>query len=390
MKLSRKCWQKIVLGIETSCDDTAVAILNSKREILAAERFTNRKIQQEIGGISPIVCAEQHRKHLPILIEKCIFDAGISKNELDAIAVTSTPGLVIALKEGIGKAIQLARDLNRPLIPVHHMRAHALSIYLSEYASTIKFPFSTFLISGGHALIAIAKSAEEFELYGKSLSGSPGECLDKVAREISIPSEYSGIHAGAAIEKLAENAETDGYLKYAAVLPSTSGADMQFSQLKSTYLNLARKRREDSDFSVENFCASLQHSVAAHISSKLHSFFEQNSSNQLVVGGGVAANQYIFNAIQKVAKFYNCETFQVPLRLCSDNAEMITLTGLMMLELGSSSIIPPDKIPDTIYAHARTEIGIDCRHKITPKPSKRLIISTINGHQPIRFSYNRK
>uniref|UniRef100_A0A8R1EB64 N(6)-L-threonylcarbamoyladenine synthase n=1 Tax=Caenorhabditis japonica TaxID=281687 RepID=A0A8R1EB64_CAEJA len=161
--LHRRKYSRIVLGIETSCDDTAVAIVTDSKKILAARRYTERAIQRQQGGINPSVCALQHRQNLPHLIAECLEESGVKAHDLDGVAVTVTPGLVIALKEGISAAIKLAKEHSLPLIPVHHMRAHAVSILLVD--DQIRFPFSTLLLSGGHALIAVANGQEDFKLH---------------------------------------------------------------------------------------------------------------------------------------------------------------------------------------------------------------------------------
>ncbi|CAB02716.1 putative tRNA N6-adenosine threonylcarbamoyltransferase, mitochondrial [Caenorhabditis elegans] len=381
-----------VLGIETSCDDTAVAIVNEKREILSSERYTERAIQRQQGGINPSVCALQHRENLPRLIEKCLNDAGTSPKDLDAVAVTVTPGLVIALKEGISAAIGFAKKHRLPLIPVHHMRAHALSILLVD--DSVRFPFSAVLLSGGHALISVAEDVEKFKLYGQSVSGSPGECIDKVARQLGdLGSEFDGIHVGAAVEILASRASADGHLRYPIFLPNVPKANMNFDQIKGSYLNLLERLRKNSETSIDipDFCASLQNTVARHISSKLHIFFESLSEQeklpkQLVIGGGVAANQYIFGAISKLSAAHNVTTIKVLLSLCTDNAEMIAYSGLLMLVNRSEAIWwRPNDIPDTIYAHARSDIGTDASSEIIDTPRRKLVTSTIHGTERIRF-----
>ncbi|EFO92811.1 hypothetical protein CRE_18195 [Caenorhabditis remanei] len=308
--ISTRNYSLKVLGIETSCDDTAVAIVSSDRKILAAERYTEREIQRKQGGINPSVCAQQHRQHLPRLIEKCLSDAGTSPKELDAVAVTVTPGLVIALKEGISAAIKFARSHNLPLIPVHHMRAHALSILLID--ESIRFPFSTLLLSGGHALIAVAESEEIFKLYGESISGSPGECIDKVARHLGpLGSEFDGIHSGSAVEILASRSSESGHLRYPISLPHVEKANMNFDQIKGSYLNLLdRIRKNGEDVDIPDFCASLQNTVTRHIATKLHCFYDSLSAEdrlprQLVIGGGVAANRYIFDGNRLKNQFMN-------------------------------------------------------------------------------------
>ncbi|KAK5984638.1 hypothetical protein GCK32_011840, partial [Trichostrongylus colubriformis] len=159
-------------------------------------------------------------------------EARMSISDVDAVAVTSRPGLVIALKEGLRLGLTLSRQYKKDFISIHHMRAHALSGFL--VSECLKFPFLSMLISGGHALIVLTRSADDFVLYGQSTSGSPGECLDKIARELELH-EIEGfreIHPGAAVEQLASRCSENGHLRYGVFGPCTSGADMNFSRLK--------------------------------------------------------------------------------------------------------------------------------------------------------------
>ncbi|CAI4224644.1 unnamed protein product [Auanema sp. JU1783] len=381
-----------VLGIETSCDDTAVAIINDRKKVYSALRYTNRDEQREKGGICPASVAIQHREKLPNLVSKCMRESGLSYEEIDAIAVTTKPGLVIALKEGIKTAIEVARAQKKPLIPVHHMRAHALSGFLCS--ESLQFPFLCLLISGGHSLIVLVKQAEDFEILGQSLSGSAGECLDKIARELNVQSMEGceNIHPGAGLELVAKKASADGYLRYAVGLPSTPRADMNFSQLKSSFLNLIKRKKDSDDFSVEDFCSSAQHFVARHIISKLNAAFDHlNSTGEikslrhLVISGGVASNMYINNGIRKLCSHYNIEHIPVPPHLCTDNAEMIAWTGTLMMKEKSRDIYKSSDIPDLIYAHAKYEIGNDVRDKLPKKTFNKLSGYTIHDDLPLKF-----
>ncbi|EPB68741.1 peptidase, M22 family [Ancylostoma ceylanicum] len=188
------------------CDDTAVALVQDDKKVLSSRRFADRETQRRLGGISPREAALQHKEHLPRLLGECLQESGLSVSDVDAIAVTTKPGLVIALKEGIRK--------------------------------------------------------------GESTSGSPGECLDKIARELRISEmkEFLDVHPGAAVEQLASRSSPNGHLRYSVIGPHTSGADMNFSQLKSSYLNLARKHSTEEGFSIEDFCASVQLGRCASIS----------------------------------------------------------------------------------------------------------------------------
>ncbi|KAK6054108.1 peptidase, M22 family [Cooperia oncophora] len=272
------------------------------------------------------------------------------------------------------------------------MRAHALSGFL--ICETLRFPFLSMLISGGHALTVLSRSADDFVLYGQSASGSPGECMDKIARELKLNEiqEFREVHPGAAMERMASRCSEIGHLRYGVAGPSTSGADMNFSQLKSSYLNLVRKHREDADFSVEDFCASVQHHVTRHLVSKLHNCLEYLSDNgellsikHLVISGGVAANGYICNGISKLASSHGLEVIKVPPRLCTDNAEMIAWNGILCLRENSPNIHRYPEIPESIYAHRRFPIGTCSRSLVPTKPRRRLGVTTVHGDMPLKF-----
>ncbi|KAK6025195.1 hypothetical protein OSTOST_08916 [Ostertagia ostertagi] len=381
-----------------SCDDTAVALVREDKSVLSSRRFADRETQRRLGGISPRAVALQHKEHLPRLLNECLDEAGMSVSDVDAIAVTTRPGLVIALKEGIRLGLALSRQYKRDFVSIHHMRAHALSGFL--VSESLRFPFISTLISGGHALIVLSRSADDFVLYGQSTSGSPGECLDKIARELEINNveEFRDVHPGAAVEQLASRCSENGHLRYTAVGPCTSGADMNFSQLKSTYLNLVRKHRDDVDFSVEDFCASVQqnnndltsprHSPSCLEASQLSRISscsgELISIKHLVVSGGVAANGYICNAISKLASFHGLEVIKVPPRLCTDNAEMIAWNGILCLRENASNIHRYPEIPESVYAHARFPIGTCSRSLVPSKPKRKLGITTVHGDVPLK------
>ncbi|KAK6757349.1 hypothetical protein RB195_015274 [Necator americanus] len=380
----------VVLGIETSCDDTAVAFVQDDRKVLSSRRFADRETQRRLGGISPCEVALQHKEHLPRLLDECVKEAGLGVADVDAVAVTTKPGLVIALKEGIRKGLELSRVYKKDFISVHHMRAHALSAFL--VCNVLSFPFLSVLISGGHALIVLVRSANDFTLLGESTSGSPGECLDKIARELRINEmqEFLDIHPGAAVERLASRS-SNGHLRYSVTGPHTSGADMNFSQLKSSYLNLARRHAGDEDFSVEDFCASVQHHLTRHLVSKVHNCLEfLLSSNRfseikhIVISGGVAANAYICNGISKLANFHGIEVVRLPSRLCTDNAEMVAWNGILCLRENSPDVHRYPEIPESVYAHARFHIGSCSRALVPSKPRRKLGITTVHGDLPLK------
>ncbi|KAL6743405.1 hypothetical protein Aduo_016447 [Ancylostoma duodenale] len=381
----------IVLGIESSCDDTAVALVQDDKKVLSSRRFADRETQRRLGGISPREVALQHKEHLPRLLDECLNESSLSVSDVDAIAVSTKPGLIIALKEGIRKGLELSRLYKKDFISIHHMRAHALSAFL--VCDSLSFPFLSMLISGGHALIVLVCGASDFTIFGESTSGSPGECLDKIARELQISEmrEFLDVHPGAAVEQLASRSSPNGHLRYSVIGPHTSGADMNFSQLKSSYLNLARKHRTEEGFSIEDFCASVQHHVTRHIVSKMHNCLEYlRVSEQLphikhiVISGGVAANGYICNGISKLSSLHGLEVVTVPPRLCTDNAEMVAWNGILCLTENSADVYRYPEIPESVYAHARFPIGTCSRSLVPSKPRRKLGITTVHGDLPLK------
>ncbi|CAD5224144.1 unnamed protein product [Bursaphelenchus okinawaensis] len=318
-----------VLGIETSCDDTCAAIVDSERGILAARRDQNWTSQLKIGGISPFLAAQHHRKMIDFQVHTVINKAGIRYKDLDGVAVSTEPGLVICLKVGVDKALAVCRDHSLSFIPVHHMKAHALS---ARFNNDIEFPFVALLISGGHSIIALVNDPENFQIIGQAISSSsPGEAIDKVARILGLPATP---HYGAQVEKLAE--KSDKVIRYVTRLPHTSGADMDFVTLRELFLTALRREK---DLEINDFCRNLQHMVTSHLCQKLDvalSFINSKSlvthkNKSLVVAGGVSANKYIRDCVANVASHYGYR-IKVPLpQMITDNAEMIAWTGIELL-----------------------------------------------------------
>ncbi|CAJ0582127.1 unnamed protein product, partial [Mesorhabditis spiculigera] len=368
-----------ILGIETSCDDTALAIIRG-RKVLSSRRFADRRLQNVMGGITPSLVADQHRSCIPGLLEECLTEVRAGVADLEAVAVTNRPGLVIALKAGVQHALRIARRARCKLIPVHHMRAHAVSSMLVN--EKIQFPFVTILVSGGHCLFALCRSASDFELLGTAISGSPGECLDKIGRKLNLTTSFPDLHVGAAIELLASGASAYGHLRYNVKGPSTSGADTDFSSIKSSFLNLLD--RGDS-ISVEDFCASVQFCIARHLAQKFYAALDYLSGTSdldevahVVIGGGVAANKYFSNAMAKVAAHYNLGFYQIPTHLCTDNAEMIAWTGQLLISERAPEIILPAEIPDYLHCSDRELIGADLRSNV-PTPKRKIVSRSLHG-----------
>uniref|UniRef100_A0AC35TGJ4 N(6)-L-threonylcarbamoyladenine synthase n=1 Tax=Rhabditophanes sp. KR3021 TaxID=114890 RepID=A0AC35TGJ4_9BILA len=374
---------RIVLGIETSCDDTAVAIVNSEKKILATRNYSKKDVQVKLGGICPDVTAQIHRNFIDKAVNECVQEANLRFSDLDAIACTTRPGLVMCLKVGANKGVQLAQKYKLPLIPVHHMRAHSLSAGLDKDVH-LRYPFVTILISGGHALIAIAKSPSDFDLIGETENGSPGECLDKIGRALKITKmpEFDKIHPGAAIEMLASEAKGEqDYFEYVVKFPSTGGPNFHFTNLKGSFLTMIKQLDTDS-INLVSMCASVQFTVTAHLCQKVHLALETlrfrgTDANQIVVSGGVASNQFIKNALSKVAKHHKFELIVPPKHLCTDNGEMIAWAGLEILRIqDNASII--NNIHNYIFVNDKELIGKDLtKNWGPPKPVKRIVLRSL-------------
>uniref|UniRef100_A0A0R3RRM0 N(6)-L-threonylcarbamoyladenine synthase n=1 Tax=Elaeophora elaphi TaxID=1147741 RepID=A0A0R3RRM0_9BILA len=306
-----------VLG-KVSCDDTAVCIMNSNREILSSRRYANRELQKRLGGICPAVAADQHRSYIDSFVDGCLNESRLRLCSLDGVAVTTRPGLVISLRVGVEKAVSLARKGCIPIIPVHHMQAHATVATLMKRVS---YPYVSVLISGGHSIIAVTNGPDDFEILLTSACGSPGECMDKISRALNFEEpELLGLHPGAAMETVASRSSVGGCNRYSIDVNRfvKMALHFNFSWIKSTYLVMISRQR---DLNVPDFCASVQHSIAKYIAKKLDQCL-----------------QYL-NDSDKT----NCIITQLQIPPANR----------------APSIISPEKIPASIFVSSRSPIGVD-------------------------------
>uniref|UniRef100_A0A0N5AZP1 N(6)-L-threonylcarbamoyladenine synthase n=1 Tax=Syphacia muris TaxID=451379 RepID=A0A0N5AZP1_9BILA len=370
-----------VLGIETSCDDTAVSIVADR--ILASNRFSDSHVLSRLGGICPSVVALQHRDLLPVYVKDCLNKSGLRLSDLGGIAVTTRPGLVIALKAGIIQAIALARKGHLPLVGVHHMQAHATMATFCD--RSIHFPFIAFLVSGGHTLISVAYSPTDFELYGKNLTGSCGECIDKIVRDIQlVTGTYKDGICGSVLERIASQCSKEERLKYRIRMPRSCGANFDFTWIKQHYQSLLKKVYNQQDFNVPAFCGSVEHCLAGYLASRLHNCLEyfRNSGKinemckKIVFCGGVASNLYIRKVLQLICSEYNMKVFSPPPKFCTDNGEMIGWNGLLILKSGGRHphVYAYDALPVFLPAEARCLIGNDLTNDIPLVATRKLSV----------------
>lgn len=319
-----------VLGIETSCDETAVAIISDNKEIIAHLVNSQLVEHRPYGGVVPEIAARAHMEKLDSLILQCLKQAALSLEELDAIAVTVGPGLIGGLIVGLMTAKGIASVINKPLIGVNHLEGHALSVRLT---SNVKIPFLLLLISGGHCQVLIVKNVGSYRQLGTTLDDALGEAFDKVAKMLKL--DYPG---GPNIEKYARYGDKHRF-SFPRSLCFTPNCNFSFSGLKT-----AVKRTVDSFEVLEvqdiaDICASFQYTVVEILEDRLKNalhYCKQHYPpiNSLVIAGGVAANKFIRERLSLLASQYNFELLVPPMELCTDNAAMIGWVGVERLQLG--------------------------------------------------------
>lgn len=305
-----------ILAIESSCDETAVAVVEDGRKVLCDCIASQVALHREYGGVVPEIASRKHMEAIYPLAEQALQEAGITMDEIDAVAVTYAPGLIGALLVGVNFAKAAAMALDVPLIPVHHIRGHIAANYLAF--PQLEPPFLCLVVSGGHTLIVDVQDYTCFRILGSTRDDAAGECFDKVARVLGMP--YPG---GAALDKQAKLGDATKY-----TLPQTklSGNpyDMSFSGLKTAALNFlhtAEQKQESVD--IPSFCAAFSQAVTQMLVPKTMEALKDLGYERLVVAGGVAANSKIREALLEETKKVGAELFVPPLNLCGDNAAMI-------------------------------------------------------------------
>ncbi len=326
-----------ILGIESSCDDTAAAVVrhgDDGSEILASEVYGQTQLHAEFGGVVPEIAARAHTEKLDHIVEAALAKSGVSLAQIDAIAVTAGPGLIGGVMAGVMCAKGLAAGAGKPLIGVNHLAGHALTPRLTDGLS---FPYLMLLVSGGHCQFLIALSPTRFERLGGTIDDAPGEAFDKTAKLIGLPQP-----GGPAIEKAAERGDPKKY-KFPRPLLDRDGCDMSFSGLKTAVLRERDRvigskdgltRQEQSDLA-----AGFQDAVVDVLVEKtrraLAAYMALNPADPTIaVAGGVAANGPIRSGLQKLAKDHGAHFTAPPLALCTDNAAMIAWVGVERFRLG--------------------------------------------------------
>ena len=324
-----------VLGIETSCDETGIAIYDgNSNQIISEKLFSQAAKHSDYGGVVPELASRDHVKKLIPLLSETIKESGINVDALDGIAYTAGPGLRGPLLTGAALAQALGLGWGIPCIGVHHMEAHLLINLLEDPAPS--FPFLTLLISGGHCLIIRADDFGEYKVLGQSRDDAVGEAFDKVAKLLDL-----GYPGGPKIEELATRGDPNAF-NFPRPMTKESHLDFSFSGLKTAVLYAFRSEKDPSDTFKSDLAASFQEAVADTLFLKSQLAIAQNGLDQLVIGGGVASNKYIRKRLIEGLK--GNKIFFPPINRCTDNGAMVAVTGhyrLSKKNISSDIVIRP-------------------------------------------------
>ena len=315
-----------ILAVESSCDETSVAIVTN-RNVLANVVASQIKLHEEFGGVVPELASRRHLEMINPCIDEAMSQSGLSWSEIDAIASTVTPGLVGSLIVGVTAAKTLAMVHNKPFLGVHHLEGHIYASYLSE--PNLKPPFLCLLVSGGHTSLIHVIDSGVYKTIGATRDDAAGEAFDKVARLLNL--SYPG---GPIIDKIAKEGNPHAFkLPEGKVsLPNNQGFhpyDTSFSGLKTAMLRLIQRLQTENpdNLPVADLCASFQHTVAQALTKRAIKACLDLKLDTIAVGGGVAANSALRNALQTEAQNHNLQVFFPPLKYCTDNAAMIACAG---------------------------------------------------------------
>ncbi len=320
-----------VLGIETSCDETAVAVVEGEAgtgpvgRILSNTVYSQLTEHRRFGGVVPEIAARAHLERIDGLVAQALDEAGMDLADLDAIAATGGPGLIGGVMVGVMTAKALAFAHDKPFIAVNHLEGHALSVRLTE---PVEFPYLLLLVSGGHCQLLTVRGPGDFTRLGTTIDDAAGECFDKTAKLLGL-----GFPGGPAVEKAAVGGDPK---RFALPRPMwrKPGCDFSFSGLKTAVRQTVEKLPADDPRAVADLCASFQRTVGDVFADRCANALARAPSPTLVVAGGVAANVYLRGRLEEVAAAHGAKLVAPPVRLCTDNGAMIAWAGVERLRLG--------------------------------------------------------
>jgi N6-L-threonylcarbamoyladenine synthase len=317
-----------VIGIETSCDETGVAIYSDSLGLLANQLYSQVELHRKYGGVVPELASRDHiRRTLP-MIDQVIKEAGLSPADIDAIAYTAGPGLIGALLVGASVAKSLAFAWNIPALGIHHMEGHMVAARLAEEAP--EYPFVALLVSGGHTQLMTCRKPHKYELLGDSQDDAAGEAFDKVAKMLGLP--YPG---GPAIAEIAKKGNPKRF-HFPRPMTNKPGLNFSFSGLKTFTFNTLKSINSLNEQDKADIGTAFQEAVVDTIRIKCERALDQTGLTTLVIAGGVSANVELRARLDALTKQRACHVFYPPLHLCTDNGAMIAYAGYLRLKAGAS------------------------------------------------------
>jgi N6-L-threonylcarbamoyladenine synthase len=315
----------LVLGIETSCDETATALYDSERGLLAHEVYSQVELHAEFGGVVPELASRDHIRKTTPLIRQVLADAQLALTDVDGVAYTAGPGLVGALLVGAAIGRSLAFALDKPAIAVHHMEGHLLAPMLDPHPPT--FPFVALLVSGGHTQLVRVDGIGRYEMLGESVDDAAGEAFDKTAKLLNL-----GYPGGAALAKLAEQG-TPGRFTFPRPMTDRPGLEFSFSGLKTFAMNTIRHSGDDRQTKAD-IAFAFEHAVVETLFIKCRRALEQTGLTTLVMAGGVSANRKLRARLDDLARDKGYAVHYPKNEFCTDNAAMIAYAGCQRLLAG--------------------------------------------------------
>lgn len=309
-----------ILAVESSCDETAVAIVSDGRQVLTDQIASQVDLHRIYGGVVPEIASRMHIEAIYGLADQALEAAGLSRKDIDAIAVTYAPGLIGAVLVGVNFAKAAAMAMNKPLIPVHHIRGHIAANYIAY--PELKPPFLCLVVSGGHTMLVDVQDYTKMRILGTTLDDAAGESFDKVARVLGMP--YPG---GAALDRAAQNGDPAKY-NLPRSKPGQNPYDMSFSGLKTAALNLIHHAEQvGEELDIPSLCASFAAAVSDTLVPRVVAALKETGYRKVAVAGGVAANSIIRRDVLAAAEKLGAQVYLPPLSLCGDNAAMIGAQG---------------------------------------------------------------
>lgn len=320
----------LILGIESSCDETAASVVEDGRRVLSNVVASQVEEHRLYGGVVPEIASRRHAEAISSVVEKALADAGVTLEQIDGIAVTYAPGLIGALLVGVNFAKGLALATGKPLIPVHHLRSHIAANYLAH--EELKPPFLCLIVSGGHSHIVRVEDYTRFTVIGRTRDDAAGECYDKAARAMGMP--YPG---GIALDKLAAAGDPAAYT---LPRPHVEGSayDFSFSGLKTAVINLLHNaQQKGEELNKADLCASFQHRVTGMLVENTLLAAKDTGADTIVLAGGVSANSGLRAGMEVACAQAGYRLFAPPLSLCGDNGAMVASQGYYELLAGNTA-----------------------------------------------------